>query len=120
MSYKLFLDDERIPQKVFWVPLPLGPWVIVRSYNEFVEHITKNGLPEFISFDHDLSFEDQNVGGKSPDEYKEKTGMHCAHWLVNFCLDNNLKCPNFTVHSMNPVGARNIRCLLQDFIISQE
>lgn len=130
MSYRLFLDDERIPQQVKWVEIPLGPWVVVRSYDEFVNTIKQLGLPEHISFDHDLSFEHYPLahpnGGlhlKSPidyDSYKEKTGMHCAKWLVEFCLDNRLKCPNFTVHSMNPVGARNIRSYLQSFILSQE
>ena len=49
MSYRLFLDDERFPRQVTWVLLPTNfdpDWVIVRTYDQFVEHITKNGLPE--------------------------------------------------------------------------
>ena len=44
---KLYLDDIRIPKT--------EGWVIVRTYDEFVNWITKNGLPEEVSFDHDLA-----------------------------------------------------------------
>ena len=54
MSYKLFLDDVRNPRDVKWAEMPLGPWVIVRNYDDFVKYITSNGLPEFVAFDHDL------------------------------------------------------------------
>lgn len=57
MSYKLFLDDERNPYKVTWVKLPLGPWVVVRNYDQFIKHITNHGIPSFVSFDHDLADE---------------------------------------------------------------
>ncbi len=59
MKYNLFLDDMRIPEAVFKY---IGDdryinndWVIVRSYNEFTKHIRKHGIPETISFDHDLA-----------------------------------------------------------------
>ena len=42
---KLYLDDIR--------PIPFG-FVGVCSYLEFVTFIEQNGLPNFISFDHDL------------------------------------------------------------------
>ena len=44
----LYLDDVRIPTE--------GDWEVVRSYDEFVSHIKKNGLDayEVISLDHDL------------------------------------------------------------------
>ena len=43
---KLFLDDIRKPPDV--------DWFIVRNYNQFIDWIDKNGLPDIISFDHDL------------------------------------------------------------------
>jgi hypothetical protein len=49
------------------------------------------------------------------DSYKEKTGYHCAKWLVEYCLDKNLKLPDFQVHSMNPVGKANIQSYLDNF-----
>ena len=58
--YYLFLDDERYPKQVTWVNLPLVDWVIVRNYNEFVKKIEEDGMPVFISFDHDLADEHYN------------------------------------------------------------
>lgn len=112
--YKLFLDDVRVPNQVTWVNLPVGPWIIVRSYNEFVDYISKNGLPSFITFDHDLSVEDQNkhpITGK----FVEKTGMDCAKWLVEYCINNNLKFPDYEVHSMNSIGKINIKSYIESF-----
>src|SRR5690554_7456668 len=90
---KLYLDDLR--------PIPEG-FIGVRSYAEFVTYIETNGLPDFISFDHDLGL--------------EESGFDCAKWLVNYCLDKKIGLPEFTVHSQNPVGKKNIESLLNNFI----
>lgn len=118
-GYKLFLDDERYPEKVTWCALPTyfrNHWKIVRSYEEFVRTIERMGLPEFVTFDHDLAHEHYREGfaGTEPkyDEYKEKTGYHCAEWLVHYCVMNDLQIPPFQVHSMNQVGSQNIRRVL--------
>ena len=102
MTYKLFLDDERHPGQVTWVQFPSGPYEVVRSYEAFKEHIERNGLPEFICFDHDLC--DEHYSG----DYRYNTGFHCAKWLVEYCETNKLKFPDYVVHSMNPVGKENI------------
>lgn len=129
MRYNLFLDDERIPRNVTWVHLPNLDWIIVRNYDEFVKHIVSFGLPETVSFDHDLAdehykhmitdnslnghtaFVDDDLGGLNVtfDYGAEKTGYDCAKWLVDFCIERSLKFPPYTVHSMNPVGAERIR-----------
>lgn len=83
---KLYLDDLR--------PIPKG-FIEIRSYLAFTEYITQNGLPDYISFDHDLGL--------------EQSGFDCAKFLVNYCLDNKLKLPEFTVYSQNPVGKRKYR-----------
>ena len=57
MSYSLFLDDCRMPHQVNWVRIPDVEYEIVRSYEDFVAKIEKKGLPEFVSFDHDLCVE---------------------------------------------------------------
>ena len=54
----LFLDDIRIPEDVRWMynlneQYINSDWGMVRSYDEFVEFITKNGLPDETSFDYD-------------------------------------------------------------------
>lgn len=129
---KLFLDDVRqvrdacyyvVNPKIYWEE----DWDIVRNYKEFVEYIEKNGLPDLISFDHDLAdehyedlFSDPNWSKSNDDielkygEYREKTGLDCAKWLVNFCFLNRLPIPEFMVHSANPVGAKNIKSYLDN------
>lgn len=128
MSYQLFLDDTRDPLDVTWVVMPLGPWEIVRNYKDFVAIIEARGLPTFIAFDHDLSDEHTcdyilNVRHSQVinyEKYQEKTGMSCAKWLVDYCLDKNAKLPNYVVHSMNNVGVVNITSLLKGFKKFQE
>jgi hypothetical protein len=115
----LFLDDIRIPSEAFLYtknPIYIKHWDIVRTYDQFVEYITEKGMPSIISFDHDLA-DEHYVGlaeGKL-DGYTEKTGYECVKWLVDYCLDNEVECPNFLVHSMNPVGKEKIEGLLNNF-----
>ena len=107
MSYNIFLDDERVPNNVTWIKLPSVDFVVLKSYNEFVDYITKFGVPDFVSFDHDLGL--PHYGSDYSDE---RTGYDCAKWLRNYCLENNLQFPKYTVHSMNPVGKQRILNLL--------
>lgn len=122
MKDGLFLDDVRNPKDVTWIELPYTcDWAIVRNYNEFVEYITNNGLPKFITFDHDLAFERSPLSEETPGQsipycsYKEMTGNDCAKWLVEYCLDNKLNLPSFAIHSMNSIGKKNIKDTLGDF-----
>lgn len=126
----LFLDDIRHPHEAFeytkqkmFIELQ---WQVVRNYNEFVNFIQINGLPKFISFDHDLAdshytpeplWTDYNASKEWQDKqvHNEKTGYECAKWLVDYCIDNNLKCPQYYCHSMNPVGKDKIVGLLRSF-----
>ena len=123
MKTLLFLDDIRSPSWVHWMKLPSrcdGDWTIVRNFSEFQEHILLIGVPDFISFDHDLDMEgiqdsslQSNPTHASPQG--EPSGMMCAKWLVEYCLDNHIKCPDFAVHSQNPAGRANIEGLLDGF-----
>ena len=106
----LFLDDLRTPFEAYqysFNPVFLdNEWIIVRTYDEFIQWIAQNGLPYLVSFDHDLSdFESLH----------EKTGYDCALWLVDYCLNTQLQCPAFLCHSMNPVGKTKIMGLLEQF-----
>lgn len=120
---KLFLDDIRVPYDVFKTTInPIfennEDWAIVRDYHQFVNYITKFGLPDFISFDHDLSYEHYLEENQSDIEYGsliEKTGYDASKWLVNYCEENDLRLPDFYVHSANPVGKKNIECYLENF-----
>jgi hypothetical protein len=94
--YDLFLDDERDP------PRDGRNWTVVRNVADARAVVVTRGLPGRLSFDHDLG-----EGG---------TGHDFAKWLVEHCLDRDLA-PDFDfyVHSQNPVGAENIRSLLDGF-----
>ena len=99
MSYSLFLDDERDP------PNDTKLWIIARNFNAAQAIILVNGLPRFISFDHDL--------GAGP------TGYDFVKWLSEYVMDNRLQFPegfDFYVHSQNPVGKRNIENYLHAFL----
>lgn len=103
MTYKLFLDDERFP------PGNESEWVIVRSYDEAVVVFEDRGGPTFMSFDHDLGL--------------AETGYDVALYMVNRDLDNpGFITPDFAfeVHSMNPIGAKNIRGLLSRYLEHRE
>ena len=133
MKNLLWLDDIRNPfiDEEKRVPIGNDKWNInwVLNYEQFVQWIEIYGLPDAISFDHDLAdehytpeyFWDDYEESKKFQEwrgktYQEKTGMDCAKWLVDFCMDNKVELPKFYVHSANPVGADNIRGLLNNFI----
>lgn len=126
----LFLDDIRHPHEVYRYTQQTiflqKEWELVRSYKEFVKWISKNGMPDFISFDHDLADihdttyhlttdDEKSKEWQDPQLHIEKTGYDCAKWLVDYCLDNNYDCPKFYCHSMNPVGREKINGLLEQF-----
>lgn len=127
MSYHLFLDDERSPKDVTWKLLPSGPWAVVRSYKEFVDYINENGVPSFVTFDHDLAdfhygvmleenkyeYDDGDMK-KTFDYGPEKTGFDCAKWLVDHCHLNGVEFPSYEIHSMNPIGAKRIADYIND------
>lgn len=107
---KLFLDDERQP--------PDSSWIVCRDISAFVWYIDANGLPDLISFDHDLSDKQKVVTWGDRLVFTKDTGMQCAKWLIDFYQDMEADRPPFPkwrVHSMNPVGAENIRGLLASF-----
>jgi hypothetical protein len=123
-NFNLFLDDERIPLHVFgytnnYIYLTTK-WKIVRSYDSFVEYILKYGLPNMVSFDHDLAdiHYKKCIGVETInyDDFDEKTGYSCAKWLVNYCMDRgNIDLPKYYIHTMNNVGGKNIIDLLNNY-----
>jgi hypothetical protein len=107
MDYNLLLDDSRDIQMVYNITgnqiYNEKEWIIVKSFDAFVQKIVKYYLPINISFDHDISdFITENG------ETKERTGYDCVKWLVDYCVENNKKLPNCLVHSSNIVGRNNI------------
>lgn len=102
MTYKLFLDDERDP------PNDNTYWVIARSSSEAISIIETNGIPSFISFDHDLDGDD--------------TAMKLVWFLINSHMDGNLESfpTDYYVHSQNPVDVQNIKSLMSSYINTLE
>lgn len=136
MSYNIYLDDWREPIHTILSVKPTelkqviscNEWDIVRSYNEFIDKIMKKGLPDIISFDHDLGPDTYFVKNQKLiadlseikidyDRYldHELTGYHCAQWLANYCMDNFKPLPRYVIHSDNEVGSENIRSYLENF-----
>ena len=63
----MFLDDIRVPIENYDI--------VVRSYDEAIELVKQNGIPTFISFDHDLGCDE--IGNIL------KSGYDFAKWLVD-------------------------------------
>lgn len=124
----LFLDDYRDPfdtkaDWLFYSPIGRNVDVVwVKSYQEFVDYITTNGLPDGICFDHDLvdeHYDPSMYDGTYNDLYPhftEKTGYDCAKFICEYCMDNNKDIPPYNIQSANPVGSENIDKLLKSFI----
>jgi len=119
-NYNLFLDDLRIPTHVTWVNVPKDQhYSVVRNYQEFVDIITLRGLPKFVCYDHDLNDIHYGHGLQGDDipydSYTEKTGYDAAKWLVDYCMKKGVKHPPYVVHSMNPVGKKNIISYVESY-----
>lgn len=126
---KLFLDDKRWPLDTFKYTTDAEykeEWRIVRSHGAFVDFVIKHaGRIDVVSFDHDLGEEHYRdyVGQTLEravkdieldyDNYKEKTGYESAKFLIEHYRSKGLKLPRIKVHSMNIVGAQNIRSLFK-------
>lgn len=96
--YRMYIDDIREPSN--------KNFVVIRSGEEAIEYILNNGMPVYISFDHDLG---ENI----------MSGFDVAKWLVEASLNGKIVFPRsfaFNVHSANPVGAANIEGLLNNYI----
>ena len=97
-----FLDQKKEEKNLKYVE---GPWIVARSMQEALDLIESKGMPQVISFDHDL-------GDKVP------TGFDFSKWIVEKDLDDNIlpKDFDYQVHSDNPVGRDNIVGLLNQYL----
>ena len=106
MSYAMCVDDERFP--------PSNDdrnWIICRSLDAVKRCIQEHGVPQHVSFDHDL--------GMDNDCNLLDTGLDVARYLIELDLDGvEVFTDDFTfyVHSMNPVGAKNIQWALDCYV----
>jgi hypothetical protein len=117
-KFFLYLDDVRTPND--------PRWIVVRSYDEFVERVTEFGLENFeaISLDHDLGPQStrhfietaMHTGNIEYSAISEKTGLDCAKWMVETAMDTDIDLPRIVVHSANPVGSANIMSYINNYL----
>lgn len=140
-NYFLFLDDVRTPEHAYIYPritpeqtvtharslvdisnIPIEDWIVVRNYKDFTDIIRLLGLPEVVSFDHDLTeshmqhyFEVTSISGVIEyEKLKEKTGKHCAEFLVDMWnKSGRLKPIKTFIHSANIYGVVEIEKILK-------
>lgn len=111
----IFLDDIRIPSMSHNVDKGLGmdysnkdKWTIVRDYFDFIDLVDKHfDEIDLISFDHDLACYKDGV---------EYTGKSAVDYLIDYCLDNNKKFPDWYAHTDNTSGKRNIIGAILNYI----
>jgi len=132
-----FLDDIRDPKDAYLhldnnegtisliehTAIKQEDWVIMRTYDEFVKCIEYHGLPDVVSFDHDLAEEHikyyfkvtQGTGIIEYGNFTEKTGKHCAEYLVQeWKSQSKPKQIKTFVHSANRWGGQNIKDILTE------
>ena len=115
-KYRIYLDDVRTPVD--------NDWIVVRSYDEFIQKINEIGLEniELISLDHDLGDTAMNewLYGVTKnysinyDNITEKTGMDCTKWLVNQWMDGK-PLVDVVIHSHNAIGSANMMGYINNY-----
>ena len=127
----LFLDDFREPKDALNYMHPrIGKeaslygnleWKTVKDFKEFVYFIETNGIPDIVSFDHDLADEHYEIVCSCgsiedfPETFNEKTGLDCAKWLIKYHVTNGGTFPKVMVHSTNPYGSERIRKYIDEY-----
>jgi hypothetical protein len=102
---KLFIDDQREPT--------YAVDKIARTSQEAIDWIKEFGMPNFISFDHDLGW--HLDGNRSHDD----TAMQVVDWIAKEWFMNRLDIPadfSYHVHSQNPVGVANIKRAMENLL----
>jgi hypothetical protein len=102
--WKLWLDDQcRTPDLEDFRYPPEGDdnWKTATSSAEAIEIVATYGFPEFMSLDCDL--------GMLPDGITPDTSMRFIKWLYERYPNNE---PLWTIHSQNPIAAKNLESFL--------
>lgn len=95
--YRLFIDDDRFPQT--------PDWFVARNSYQAIRALEDYGMPIEIAFDHDLGGQD--------------TAMTFLKILCAKLEDGKVAFPTgfrYSVHSMNPIGAENIRVFMENLL----
>lgn len=95
--YRLFIDDDRFPET--------PDWFVARNSYQAIRALEDYGMPVEIAFDHDLGGQD--------------TAMTFLKRLCTKLEDGKVAFPSgfrYSVHSMNPIGAKNIRAFMENLL----
>ena len=102
MSYRLWIDDQINDPETPDRHVPNG-WIGAKSSRDAIRIFETFGVPEYISFDHDLGLNEDG----SPD-----TAMVICKWLANNFFDADIE---YDVHSKNPIGRKNIQSFMDSW-----
>lgn len=100
MRTLLWVDDARNPMEDDWMNFRNCKVIWAQSYQEAIDFLEKE-WPDAICLDHDLG--------------EEKSGYDIAKYIVDRCIDEGKKLPEFASQSANPVGRENIITLLSNY-----
>ena len=102
-NWTLYLDDERTPPPALAYSLPDSDRLVVcRSSQEAADVCLANGMPTYMSLDHDLGGDD--------------TTMVFLKRIVNEVWNGEeSSIPAYIVHSANPVGKLNIIAYMESW-----
>lgn len=109
---KLWLDDQR--------PCPFigGAWKTALNYEEAIQLLTNSEGVDECWLDHDLA-EDHYRANMDPGYISpNKSGLDVVRWMSqNGKMPEAQKdtIPNIRVHSLNPVGSKNIAQAIVDY-----
>lgn len=110
---KVFLDDIRNP---YDVGLDASEWVVVRRYQDMEDILYHcSHLITDVSLDHDLGdpIAREANGIFIPKQVEDKrTGYDLTKWMAE---TNIWPKENVFIHSANPVGAKNMKAIVDRY-----
>jgi len=86
-----FLDYDKTPADISWLPRKDEPWEVVKTFAHFIEK-AMIVPPTFISFG----------------EMQNAESLSCVGWYIDFCERKNLKFPLYAIHTPVSTLRRNI------------
>lgn len=109
MNYFLYIDDIREDDRFYRSLNGASQYEphIIRNYDEAIEFFIAHPDSAYIlDLDHDLGFDNDNV---------ERNGYDICKYVIEY----GIPVIAFHIHSMNPVGAANMRQILTHYGIRE-
>jgi hypothetical protein len=108
MKWKLWLDDLRDP--LIESPNERN-FIWCRDCAQAMYYVRMWGPPEFMALDHDLGVPVPRYAISGANAQSEDS-MKFLRWLERMHPES---CPEYRVHSMNPVGQKNIESFMESW-----